>query len=280
MRDRTPRPRPHKARKRFGQHFLEAAWARKVVDALQAGPDDRFIEIGPGRGELTFALAERAREVIAIEIDRDLVSRLQARAPANLTVLCGDVLDVDLETLVRNAGDGPVRIAGNLPYYISSPVLFRLLEASRSVPILDAVLMLQREVADRILARPGSKTYGVLTLQVSLLASVDRLLLLPPGAFRPQPRVASTLLRMRFHPPQVSFGSYLVFDRLLKDLFSQRRKTLLNALRRSAAGSTLEPETALARLGLDGRRRPETLELTELAALAELFTSAATPAML
>lgn len=280
MRDRTPVQRPHKARKRFGQHFLEAAWARRVVDALQAGPDDRFIEIGPGRGELTFALAERARDVTAIEIDRDLVSRLQARAPANLAVLCGDILEVDLEALVRNAGGDPVRIAGNLPYYISSPVLFRLLEASRTVPILDAVLMLQREVADRILARPGSKAYGVLTLQVGLLASVDRLLSLPPGAFRPQPRVASTLLRLRFHPPQVSVGSYRVFDRLLKDLFSQRRKTLLNALRRSAAGSTLDPAAVLARLGLDGRRRPETLELTELAALAELFTSAATPAML
>ena len=278
MRGRQIAPVRPRARKRFGQHFLEPVWARKVVDAIRPEPGDRFLEIGAGQGALTSPLAERVREVVAIEIDRRLAGELGARVPPNVTVVSGDVLEVDLAPLIRT--DGPVRIAGNLPYYITSPVLFRLLEASRSLPILDAVLMVQREVADRLAARPGSKAYGVLTIQVGLLASVEQLLALPPGAFRPQPRVSSTLLRLRFHPPRVSVGSPQVFDRLLKDLFSQRRKTLLNALRRSTAGSLLPAETALARLSLDGRRRPETLELTELAALAELFCSGTSPAML
>lgn len=279
MSDRARTGSAPRARRRFGQHFLEAVWARKVVDAIQADADDRFLEIGPGRGALTYSLAERVRTIIAVEVDRDLASNLDAHRPANVTVIRGDILDCDLDTLVRRT-EGPIRVAGNLPYNISSPVLFRLLEASVSLPLVDAVLMLQREVADRLAAKPGSKAYGVLTVQVTLRATVERLLSIPPGAFRPQPRVSSALVRLRFHPPVVSVGNPRVFDRLLKDLFSQRRKTLLNALRRSSAGATLRPEVALERTGLDGRRRPETLELIELAALGEFFTSVASPAML
>ena len=280
MSDRLRNGPPFKARKRFGQHFLEPAWVRKLVDAIKPESDEVFLEIGPGRGALTLPLAERARRVVGIEIDRDLARDLQARCPANVTVIAGDFLDMDLESLFRGVGSGPIRVAGNLPYNISSPVLFRLLQASATLPIRNAVLMLQKEVADRLVARVGSKEYGVLTVQVALRADVDRLLVLPPGAFRPPPKVRSAVVSLAFRASRVQLADPALFDRLIRALFSQRRKTLLNALRPFAAASHLPAQAALDRARLDGGRRPETLELTELAALAELFCSGTSPAML
>jgi len=239
------------ARKRFGQHFLEPAWVPKVIAAVDARPDDTFIEIGPGRGALTRPLAERVRRVIAYEIDRDLAADLRRAAIANVEVIEGDFLHANPPTPDSRFAS-PVRVAGNLPYNVASPIMFQLLDWSRrGVPLADATLMLQREVADRLLAEPGSHEYGVLTVLVRHRAAVERLLSLPPGAFRPAPKVRSAVVRLRFHPPDPAVQDEAAFERIVKQAFSQRRKMLSNVL------------------PVDLRRRAETLSVAEYATLAD-----------
>lgn len=269
------------ARKRFGQHFLEAPWVAKLVEALRAGPDDLFVEIGPGRGAITRPLASRAARLLAIEVDRDLARALTAEAIPTLTVVERDVLAVDLGTVIAEwLGEAPgpahpVRIVGNLPYNISSPILFRILAfAAASRGVTDATLMLQKEVADRLLASPGSKEYGVLTILAGLHADMTRLLALPPGAFRPPPRVSSAVLRLAFRPPRVALADEAVFTKMVRTMFTKRRKTLNNALKGFSETFATSASEALARAGIDGRRRPETLQLVELARLADVFASA------
>lgn len=267
-----------RARKRFGQHFLEAAWVRKVVDVIDPQPDDLFLEIGPGGGELTWPIAERAAAVTAIEIDRDLAAGLRRQAPPNVTVVEANVLDTDLAAVVRrlassHAAPG-VRVAGNLPYNISSPILFRLIKMSRDgVGVTDATLMLQAEVAERLAASAGSREYGVLSILASLYADIEQVLTLPPGAFRPSPKVWSAVVRMRFRPPTIELEDEAVFEGLVKSIFTQRRKTLSNALKRFAAAQGRDSAEAIAEADLDGRRRPETLQLSELARLAQRLRS-------
>ncbi len=253
------------------------------MTALAPGPDDTFIEIGPGRGELTVPLAARVRRVVAVEIDRDLAAELSAAAPAGVTVICDDVLDVDLAALVtaEAASGGRVRIVGNLPYNISSPILFKLLGlAAAAAPVHDATLMLQREVADRLVAQPGTRDYGRLTIQAALYADISKLLNLPPGAFRPPPAIQSAVVRLAFHLPAVAIADPVEFDRLLRQLFSLRRKTLSNALKPLASSRGLSAASILGVAGLDGTRRPETLDLAELARLQEVFASATPGAVL
>lgn len=263
--ERRSLPRP---RKRYGQHFLEAAWVAKLIDAVGAQPDDVFIEIGPGRGALTRPLAERVARVIAIEIDRDLAAALPSRVPANVDVITNDILRVDLEALLPQQS-GPVRVIGNLPYNVSSPILFALLHAAdHGARIGDATLMLQKEVADRLVAVPGTGEYGALAIQVALVADVERLLSLPPGAFRPPPKVRSAVVRLRFRPPLVEVGDPGTFERLVRGLFLQRRKTLLNALKPVADSLGKTAKTVVEQSGLDPTRRPETLTLAELSRLA------------
>ena len=258
-----------RARKRFAQHFLEPPWVRKVVDAIQPEPADVFLEIGPGRGALTFALAERATAVVAVEIDRTLAAQLRQSAPSNVTVVESDILRIDLTAILRDHAAGrPVRAAGNLPYNISSPILFRLIRLFRAgVGIADATVMLQLEVAERLAAQPGSRDYGVLTILASLWADIDLVLALPPGAFRPAPKVRSAVVRLRFRPPRVDVGDADGFEALVKGIFSQRRKTLSNALKPVAARRGQDAAAMLRQAGIDGRRRPETLDLEELARL-------------
>ncbi len=260
-------------RKRFGQHFLAPEWAQKVVDAIAPAADQTFLEIGPGRGALTAPLASRARRVIAIEIDRDLAAGLQQAAPPNVTIVTGDFLEMDLDALVREwAPSEGLRIAGNLPYNVSSPILFRLLAVHRATRLLgDATVMLQREVVERLAARPGTSEYGVLTVLARLHADVETLLTLPPGAFRPAPNVWSAVARLSFTAPKVTVDAAL-FERFVKGLFSQRRKKVSNALKPLCK----DPASAapfLSAAGIDPGRRPETLDLPELAALAELLGS-------
>jgi 16S rRNA (adenine1518-N6/adenine1519-N6)-dimethyltransferase len=259
------RPRP---RKRFGQHFLEPAWVTKLVDAVAPQPDDTFLEIGPGRGALTMALAPRVRRVVAVEIDRDLAAALPARAPANVQVVTADFLDVDIGQLL--AGEPlPVRVIGNLPYNVSSPILFALLRAAdEGRRFRDAVLMLQKEVVDRIVSSPGSGDYGTLAVQVSLLADVERLLTLPAGAFRPPPKVTSAVVRLRFRPAAVNTGDLKRFERIVRGIFLQRRKTLLNALKPVADSLGQSASDLVARAGVDGTKRPEALTVAEIAALS------------
>jgi 16S rRNA (adenine1518-N6/adenine1519-N6)-dimethyltransferase len=258
-----------RAKKRYGQHFLQGAWADKLVDAMQPRRDDRFVEIGPGPGALTLRLAPRVAQVTAIEVDPEMVATLRPQLPGNVTLVVDDFLDADLESL---AGDGPLRLAGNLPYNVSSPILSRVLGLHRSRGgIVDATFMLQREVAERIESGPGSKDYGVLSILVQLHADVRRLLTLPPGAFRPQPKVHSAVVRLSFRPPAVVLRDEPLFERMVKTMFMQRRKTLSNALKPFAETRSRTASAALADAGIDPRRRPETLQLTELARLADAF---------
>jgi 16S rRNA (adenine1518-N6/adenine1519-N6)-dimethyltransferase len=263
-------------RRRFGQHFLEAAWADKVVAAIAPTPEDTFLEIGPGTGALTLRLAPRVRHIIAVEIDRDLIAELTPRLPKNVSLISGDILELDLNSVMgADPIAGPVRIAGNLPYNVSSPILLRLLTLQSERPCKDATLMLQRELADRIVARPGTAEYGVLSVLVQWRAAVARVLTLPPGAFRPPPEVKSALIRLTFRPPEVHVADPATFERIVRSVFTQRRKTLSNALAPFAQGTGLSAAEALRRSRIDPGRRPQTLEILEIARLADVFTSAA-----
>jgi len=255
------------ARKRFGQHFLEPAWVVKLVDALDAHRDDTFLEIGPGRGALTVPLAARVHRLVAIEIDRDLAAALPSRVP-DADIVRADFLDVDLVELLRNEST-PVRVVGNLPYNVASPILFKLLhDANEGRLLRDATLMLQKEVADRLVAKPGSDGYGALAIQVALLADADRVLSLPPGAFRPPPKVRSAVVRLRFRPPAVDVGDRATFEKLVRGLFLQRRKTLANALKPVADSAARSTADLIERARVDGKKRPEALTLDDFARLA------------
>ena len=280
-----------RARKRFGQHFLEPVWVDKVIKAINPQPTQDFIEIGPGPGALTGPLTQRARSVTAFEIDRDLASELEVDAPPNLTVVQGDFLEREISDfrLLSSAG---LRVAGNLPYNVASAIIFRLVELhAAAVPLVDATLMLQREVADRLVAGPGSKEYGVLSILIGHAADVDTVLKLPAGAFRPPPKVLSSLVRLRFREPRPAVKDPALFARIVQAVFTRRRKTMANALLalddaglKPCATSTdsgaslahlsatsIRPAEALAAAALDGSRRPETLSIAEFAALADAY---------
>lgn len=262
-------------RRRFAQHFLEPAWVRKLVDAIDPRPGDRVIEIGPGRGALTIPLCSRVARLVAVEIDRDLASALTAKQLPNVTVVTGDVLALDLRDLAARelgaAPGHPARVAGNLPYNISSPILIRLLDAAADGLFADATLMLQKEVADRLTAQPGTGEYGVLTLTTAVGADVREVLALPPGAFRPAPAVHSAVVRLTFRPPPVPIADRALVIAMVRAMFTQRRKMLSNALAGFAAGRGRTAPEALAAAGLDPSRRPETLTLAETARLAGVF---------
>ena len=276
-----------RARKRFGQHFLESVWVRKLVQNIRPAPKDRFLEIGAGRGALTFPLAEAGARVLALEIDRDLAAELAHAVPPTVEVIAGDFLALDLQALLASLlrhpphpphpppSPQPVRVIGNLPYNISSPILFRLLKLQQDLtPFTDAFLMLQREVAERLVAPPGVRGYGPLAIVTRLQADARRVLDLPPGAFRPQPRVHSAVVKLTFRPAPVHLTDPERFEAMVRSLFSQRRKRVLNALKPFAAGIKVSAAEVLALAELDPARRPETLQLAELARLAELLVSA------
>ena len=275
-----------RARRRFAQHFLEPAWVAKVAACLAPREEDAILEVGPGRGALTLAIAAAGPTMTVVELDRDLAADLAPRLPSHVTLVEGDVLDVDLAgcldaTLARRAerfgeraGGWPatVRIAGNLPYNISTPLIARLVALARDTGrVRDAVLMVQLEVARRLAAAPGSGDYGPLSVLGQLWADVELVLRLPPGAFRPPPRVQSSVVRLRFRSPSVAIADLAVFERLVRAIFLQRRKMLSNALAPFGQSLGRSAQDALARADIDGRRRPETLSLTELARLAGQF---------
>lgn len=271
------------ARKRFGQHFLEPAWIDRVLHAAHPGPDDHVIEIGPGRGALTFPLASKVARITAVELDRDLVAWLTPRVPPNVRVLSGDFLALDADTLwAGDACDTRYRVVGNLPYNVSSPILFRLLDLYRRTGrLLDASLMLQREVAERLSAAPGSRDTGVLSNSVQLDADVSTVLSLPPGAFRPAPKVWSAVVRLTFRPTPVPIDDARrpLYDRVLRSIFAQRRKTLSNALKPLATSMGLDAREVVRAAGLEGSRRPESLHLVELVKLADTLAGLATPSV-
>ena len=246
--------------RRLGQHFLRAPSVERLLRTVAPAPDDVFLEIGPGKGALTLPLAACCRRVVAVELDAKLATALRDRAPANVEVVLGDALDVDLAGLVPSGS----RVAGNLPYYISSPLLRRILTLKDHVR--DAHVMLQDEVARRVAAAPGSKEYGLLSVLIGLWADIDIPLRFPPGAFVPPPKVASALLRVRFLDlPRADAGSVEAFEGLVGAAFARRRKTLENNLR------LIYPKLKdhLRLLNLTGSRRAETLSVVEFARLAK-----------
>jgi 16S rRNA (adenine1518-N6/adenine1519-N6)-dimethyltransferase len=253
-------PRPPR-RKRFGQHFLhDPAVIGRMMGALEARPGDHLVEIGPGPGALTRSLlALRDVTLDAIEIDRDLAARLApAFEPPRQRLHQADALDFDFAALAHSRG-GRLRVLGNLPYNISTPLLFHLAAAGSA--IIDLQVMLQREVVARMAASPGGKDYGRLTVMLTPVFEVQRLFDVGPGAFQPPPKVWSAVVRLRSRVPAL-FEVSPHFAPLVAAAFSQRRKTLRNAL-----GEFLTRE-AIAACGIDPGARPETLTPQEFNTLA------------
>lgn len=204
---------------------------------------------------------------MGIEIDRDLAALLAASLPPHATVIASDFLETDVVSLVRDLGPGPARVAGNLPYNISSPILFKLIHSADEGRILsDATLMLQKEVAERLAARPDCRAYGALTVQVARVADVQQLFTLPPGAFRPAPTVSSAVVSLRFRRALESDAK--TFERLVRGVFTRRRKTLANALVPLAMSLGRAASDILQIAQIDGRRRPEQLSPEEFARLS------------
>ena len=253
-------------KKSFGQHFLhEKRYIERIVGAIAPRPDDRVVEIGPGEGALTLPLLAAAGRLIAIELDTDLIPGLQARAGAvgTLEIIHADVLKVDFTALAQRLGVPQVRLAGNLPYYISSPILFHCVE--HAAAIRDMHFMLQKEVVDRMAAEPGSKVYGRLSVMLQLACRVEPLFTVPPGAFRPPPKVDSAVVRL------VPLAAHERHDAdpqrvhaIVKAAFAQRRKTLANGLK------NLLDSAAIASAGVDPKARAETLAPMDFVRLAKL----------
>lgn len=254
----------YRAKKRYGQNFLHE---RKYIDDILAAaapqPDERVFEIGPGLGALTDPLLARSASVDIVEFDRDLVSRWQQRVDPGLNIHAGDALDLDWRAMLA---DPPYLFVANLPYNISSQVLFRLLD-HRDL-FSRAVLMFQKEVGERICAAPATRDYGILSVLCQMVFDVESVVVVPSGAFRPSPQVDSVVLFFRPLPqPRFEIRDETFFRRVVKASFGQRRKTLRNSLR--AAGFTVENiDFACQSCAIDPARRGETLKLDEFACLA------------
>jgi 16S rRNA (adenine1518-N6/adenine1519-N6)-dimethyltransferase len=263
-------------RRALGQHFLaDPAVAARIVDAVGATPRDVVCEIGAGPGALTGLLAARAGRLVALEIDPRLHAALAAKTAQwpHVEVRLADARTFDYAALGdrRPAPDGRVLVVGNLPYSVSKPVLLRLWEARAALDA--ATVMVQREVAERLVAPPGGKAYGVLSVLWQAWADLALLFAVPPAAFRPPPAVESAVVRAAFRAaPRVPLDDPASFVRLVKAAFAQRRKTLANALRGAwpALGAAAVAER-LAAAGIDGRRRAETLTLEEFGRLTPFF---------
>ena len=251
---------------KLGQNFLRDTQAiERIANALGDVAADTVIEIGPGRGAITRALAARAEQVIAIELDRELAALLRDQFPADrVRVVQADVLEFDFAAAAANVGKR-LPLAGNLPYYITSPILLKLAESHAALD--RAVLMVQRELADRIVAGPGSRDYGVLSVTVQMYGPVEPLFTLPPGAFSPPPEVHSTVFRWRFAPRFEELGveedGFLEF---VREAFAQKRKTLANNLR-AAGYAPGDVQNVLEKTSIPAQVRAEALSLEELARL-------------
>lgn len=269
---RRPQTKP-----KMGQHFLASEdLAARVVDTLGDVSQSTVLEIGPGRGLMTSLLAKRARRLIAVELDRVLAAQLRLKfgMSRNVEIIEGDVLAIDFDSLFGpkpglsqpgiDLKPQPVKVVGNLPYYITSDILLRLFEFSKYFDSI--VIMVQREVADRIAAEPGGRDYGMLSATAQLYARVENLFTLPPGAFVPPPKVHSSVLRLTIDPQQEKLGvagdGFIDFLRLS---FGQKRKTLWNNLKTKYEGAELK--RALAEAKVKATARAETLSLEESAAV-------------
>lgn len=262
MPDRPPRDVLPPARKRLGQHFLTDRRAlARIADAVAPVPGETIVEIGPGRGALTDLLVERAERLVAVEIDALLIPFLRARyADArHVTIVQGDVLETSLPALV----DRPWALVGNVPYYITTPIIFQALQPPRP---LRMVFLVQKEVAERVAAAPGDDAYGALSANVQALARAEVVARVPAAAFHPKPRVDSAILRITPRPdPVVTPDEEVAFARLVQGAFGQRRKQMRRVLRTLNDIGAPEAEAILAACAIDPTARPETLSPSDFA---------------
>jgi len=253
--------------KSLGQHFLiDPAVIDRMIVAAQIGPDDVILEIGPGLGALSERLAERAARLYLVEIDTGLADRLRERFAGNdrVQVITADFLSLDLAVTFP---EPVIHVVASLPYNVATPILFRLLEHRQK--FLEATVMIQKEVAERLTAAPGTKAYGVPSVLTQLYATVTTVCTVHPRSFFPAPKVESQIVRLVFQDtPRVAVQNEQIFRRVVKAAFAQRRKTLRNALR--AAGYR-DLDVIGAQTGIDLQRRGETLSLDEFAVLTNAF---------
>ncbi|MDY2627870.1 MAG: 16S rRNA (adenine(1518)-N(6)/adenine(1519)-N(6))-dimethyltransferase RsmA [Lachnospiraceae bacterium] len=262
--------------KKFGQNFLiDMHVLEKIMDAADVGSEDCVLEIGPGIGTMTQMLAERARRVIAVEIDNNLIPILQDTLQAydNVKIIHNDILKLDLKQLVCEENDGkPIKVVANLPYYITTPIIMGLFEAD--VPLDSITVMVQKEVADRMKSGPGSKDYGALSLAVQYYSEPELAANVPPNCFIPRPNVGSAVICLHRHAkPPVEVKDEKLMFRLIRASFNQRRKTMLNSLNNSPELPFGKEQigAALESIGLKSNIRGEALTLEQFAALSNAF---------
>jgi len=258
--------------KRFGQNFLiDENILRKIADASEITKEDLIIEIGPGIGTLTQYLAEQAREVIAVEIDKALIPVLKdtLKEWPNVLIIQEDILKVDLKKLIDERNNGqPVKIVANLPYYITTPIIMKILE--EHIPVSRMTFMMQKEVAQRIGASPGTKDYGALSLAVNYYSSVEHVSEVPPSCFIPRPKVSSSVIALSVYeePPVRAENEALLF-RLIRASFNQRRKTFANSVKNGMSYDRERIEEILVQMGLPPNIRGEALTLNQFIEIAD-----------
>ena len=263
--------------KKFGQNFLiDTHVLDKIVRAAEITPEDYVLEIGPGIGTLTQYLCESAKHVFAVEIDDNLIPILQDTLSPydNVTVIHNDVLKLDINKLVEEKCEGKrIKVVANLPYYITTPIIMALLE--KHLPITDIVVMVQKEVAERMAAQPGGKTYGALSVAVQYYTVPEIALYVPPRSFMPPPEVDSVVVNCKVRQiPAVELIDEKMFFRVVKAAFGQRRKTLNNALKSMGVDKNIIADV-LDKAGIEATRRGETLTMEEFGAIANILAQMA-----
>lgn len=267
-----------KADKRLGQHFLvDSRPLMSMIEAARLLPEDEVLEIGPGLGVLTAELCSRVKRVVAVEKDRQLIPILDdlTRDFKNICILEADVLKLDMDELRKTYFDGRFKVVANLPYYITSPIIMKIIENRGLIPL--AVLMVQREVAQRLTALPGTKDYGILSIAVNMYADVKMICTIGKQSFLPPPKVESAIVQiLLLQKPRVEVDDEEFLFKVVEAAFGERRKTLKNSLRRRLSIPGISSEVidkALEVTGIDPMRRGETLSIEEYAELARALKS-------
>lgn len=264
------------AKKKFGQNFLiDSGVLDGIVEASGVTKEDCVLEIGPGIGSLTQYLAEAAKRVVSVEIDKTLIPVLDDTLSEydNVTIINEDILKVDIESIVKEYNEGrAIKVVANLPYYITTPIIMKLFESG--APIDSITVMVQKEVADRMVMGPGNKDYGSLSLAVGYYAKATAVMNVPPGSFIPQPNVGSAVVHLkRYEKPAVEVGDAKYMFEIIRTAFNQRRKTLSNSLSNnpSLKVTRQQVQDALTEINIDEKARGEILSLTQFARLSDIL---------
>lgn len=264
------------AKKKFGQNFLiDSGVLDGIVEASGVTKEDCVLEIGPGIGSLTQYLAEAAKRVVSVEIDKTLIPVLNDTLSEydNVTIINEDILKVDIESIVKEYNEGrAIKVVANLPYYITTPIIMKLFESG--APIDSITVMVQKEVADRMVMGPGNKDYGSLSLAVGYYAKATAVMNVPPGSFIPQPNVGSAVVHLkRYEKPAVEVGDEKYMFEIIRTAFNQRRKTLSNSLSNnpSLKVTRQQVQDALTEINIDEKARGEILSLTQFARLSDIL---------